>query len=218
MTYPYPSVGVISSADLLQDSRVFPQLPGIDFLVEKVPIFSTGVKSSSSGREIRSAYYPYPLYRFKVRANVLRNTAAKNEVQKLLGFFNSQQGRYGAWFYLEQEDFTVEADNFGIGDGETETFQLMRTVGKGTPFTASEPVYACWQSPTIYVDGVQSASYTISPWAKVTFTVPPADGAVLTWTGKRLNVCRFEDDEMSLQQMVSLLWSQDGLEFQSIRP
>lgn len=217
--YPYPTTGIISSIDLLQDYRVFPQLPGIDFLVSKTPVFSTGVKASSSGREIRSSYYPYPLYSYKVQANFLRNkTPSTSEMQKLLAFFNNKKGRYGAFYYLEQEDNAVADEPFGTGDGTTKTFQLFREVSKGTPFAEKEPVYAVWQAPVIKVNNVVSASYAVDVWGKINFTVAPAAGAALTWTGKVLSVCRFVDDEMSLQQLVSRIWGQDGLEFRSIRP
>lgn len=216
--YPYPLTGIISSTDLLQDARVFPQLPGIDFLVEKVPLFATGVKTSSSGREVRTAYYPYPLYRYKVQANFLRSRTDKLELQKLLGFFNSQQGRYGAFFYQEQENNAVVDESFGTGNGTSQTFQLMRDVGKGTPFSSKEPVYAVWKAPVIKVNGTIVFNYTVDVWGKITFTSAPASGAALTWTGNVLSVCRFNDDEMSLKQMMDRLWSQDGLEFRSIRP
>lgn len=216
--YPYPTVGVITTTPLLSDARVFPQLPGLDFLVSKTPMFATGVKSSASGREIRSAYYPYPLYRYKVQANFLRNTSTANELQKMLAFFNSQQGRYGAWFYQEQEDNAVVDEPFGTGDGTTKIFQLYRAVGKGTVFSNKEPVYGVWQTPTIKIAGSTTAAFTVDIWGKINFTSAPANGAALTWTGNVLNVCSFLDDEMSLQQMMNLLWSQDGLEFRSLRP
>jgi uncharacterized protein (TIGR02217 family) len=218
-TLPYPTVGVITSTDLTTNADVFPQLPGTDFLTDRSPIFSTGLKTAASGREIRTAYRSAPLYQWSVAINVLRARPAVPEVAKLMGFFSSRQGRYACFFYLDPVDNAVVTEPFGTGDGATTTFQLSRQVGRGTTYPGGpEPVYACWLTPTIYVNGVSTAAFTVGPWGVVTFVSPPAAAAALTWTGSYLFVCRFDQDDLPLQQIVKDLWSQKGLKFMSLKP
>ena len=40
----------------------------------------------------------------------------------------------------------------------------------------------------------------------VTFTVPPASGAALTWTGGYYRRVRFDMDEMDFQRIMNLVW------------
>lgn len=217
MVLPYPAVGVITNTDLTTNADVMPQLPGLDFLVERSPMFTTGVQTAASGREIAAAYESTPRYRWKIRYNVLRSRAALVETQKLWGFFNSRLGRWGVFYYLDPLDNTVAAEPFGTGDGVTTTFQLSRAVGRGTTYPASEPVYACWLQPVVKV-GATITTVTVAPWGVVTFASPPAAAAALTWSGSYLFVCRWDQDDLPLAQMVKDMWSGDGLQFVSKKP
>lgn len=218
MVTPYPTRGVVTTNPITGDADVFPQLPGVDFTVEKTPTFSTGLKRASSGREIRSSYWSAPLYSFKLQHNVIRDRASLPELKSLWGFFNSRQGRYGSFFYQDPSDNAVTAEPLATGDGVTTTFQFVRQVGKGTPYATTEPVYALWLTPTVSINGTPTAAFTIAPWGLITFTSAPANAAAITWTGGFLYVCRFDQDDMPLSQMVKDLWEQKGLTFMSLKP
>lgn len=218
MALPYPSVGVVTAADLSTDPDVFPQLPGQAFVVERGSNFSTGVRQAASGREIRTAFYSAPLYNWKIKLNVLRATPALPEVAQLIGFFNSRRGKYGCFFYLDPLDNVVANEPFGTGDGTTTTFQLQRRAGLPSIYTAPEPVYACWQTPTVTVNGVATTAFSIGPWGQLTFDAAPAAGAALAWSGQYLFVCRFDQDNLPLGQLYAELWNQQGLPFVSLRP
>jgi uncharacterized protein (TIGR02217 family) len=143
---------------------------------------------------------------------------ATPELQKLLAFFNSRQGRFGFFFLYDASDNAVPAGTaFGTGDGATLDFQLQRIAGAGSPYATPEPVYATWMAPVIKVNGV-IATPTINPWGVVHFTSAPAVAAALTWSGTFLWVCRFDQDQMDLAQLTTDLWSQSGLKVRSIRP
>jgi uncharacterized protein (TIGR02217 family) len=221
MPLPYPTVGLVTGADLSLNADVFPDLPGRDFIQTKAPIFATGVKTSASGRETRDAKFSAPRWAFKVRHNFLRDLAAKPEVQKLLAFFMSRQGKFGFFFYLDEDDYQVAEYQFGTGDGTTKTFQLSRPIAPGTPYSYVEPVYAVWETPTVKKAGVAqtyTTHYTIGAGGKITFVTAPTAGQALTWAGKFLYVCRFDVDRLDIEQIVKTLWSQDGLPFISIKP
>jgi uncharacterized protein (TIGR02217 family) len=218
---PVPLVGVVEAADLATHPDVFPMLPGRGFLMTKAPEFSTGLRKATSGREVRTAWMSAPRWWFKVRHEFLRNLAAKPEVGAMLAFFMSRLGRFGFFFYFDETDHTAEDQVFGVGDGGRRTFQMVRTVGAGTPYSYIEPVYALWKRPVVKVGGVvkvYGADYVIEPWGRLVFSAAPASGAALTWTGDFLFVCRFDDDRLDLAQLSVDLWSQDGFEFVSLKP
>ena len=232
MTSPYPTRGVVTAASLAAlytDAEVFPNnLPGLDFTVEKTPSWSTQVQRAASGGEVTYSFYSAPLYNFDLRFNVLRDGAEAtrlgivSELQRLLAFFNARRGRFGFFYLLDPTDYQVTtSQGFGTGDGSSRTFQLVRTVGYGSPYATTEPVYALWNAPVVTVAGVTKTygtDYTIAPWGQITFTSAPANGAALAWTGSFLFVCRFDQDTMKLEQLYTSLWRMGGLSIVSKAP
>ena len=72
-----------------------------------------------------------------------------------------------------------------------------------------EPVTEPAPGITIYKAGValaQGADWTMGAGGVVTFTVPPASGAALTWTGGYYRRVRFDMDEMDFQRIMNLVW------------
>jgi uncharacterized protein (TIGR02217 family) len=230
MTYYSPDRGVVTTNPIYNDTEVFPLLPGEEFVASKSPTFSTGVKRAASGREVREAYWSAPLYEFKITHEFLRNLTGWQELESLIAFFNGRQGKYGFFYYYDPEDQQVAGIGLGVGNGSQTTFQLLRTRGVTTPYATTEPVYAVW-NPSGGVSGVNPLSvsvggvvqspttYTISPWGLLTFNTAPANGQTITWTGCPLYVCRFDQDDLELVQLASLLWTQSkGLTFVSLKP
>jgi len=103
-------------------------------------------------------------------------------------------------------------ETFGVGDGATTTFQLIRAINSFT-----EPVYAVFQ-PIIFDNGAWVASgFTIGESGSITFSAPPASGAVLQWAGYFYFGCRFAQDDLSFEQIVTQLWAGKSLKFTSLR-
>ncbi|MEW6563309.1 MAG: DUF2460 domain-containing protein [Pseudomonadota bacterium] len=69
--------------------------------------------------------------------------------------------------------------------------------------------------PVLYANGwaVNPSIYTISSTGLVTFTTPPANAAVLTWTGSYYYRCRFLQDGMEFSAFMSKLWEAKRVEF-----
>ena len=217
MTTPYyPTRWLITAADLSDDPDVFPFLLGQSFLGLKTPVWSTDTKTSVSGVERRRALWSIPIWKFKVSYEVLRDGPSYLELQRLYLFFNSHQGSFKEFFYFDRFDNAVVGQPFGVGDGVTSAFQLKRSTTIGTN-TFSEPIMGVSGTPTIYVNGTATSAYTVGPLGILTFTTPPAAAAVLTWTGSFFFLCRFAKDELTTTQMMSGLWSEQGLEFQSVK-
>lgn len=218
MALPYPTRSIITASDLSTDAQVFPQLPGQDFMVARSPEWSTTILKAASGREIRSSIWSAPIYNFEVKHNLLRAKQSIPEVQKLMAFYNACLGSLGVFYYLDPEDYQVTDEPTGTGDGSTQTFQVMRMQAKGTVYQNPEPVHAFWQTPVFKVAGSEVDAWTMSTTGQVTFTSPPANGAAITWTGKFLYLCRFDQDKLDLDQIASLFWENQGLKFVSVKP
>lgn len=211
----YPQRYFISSPDQADDPGVFPYMVGQTFLQRKSPLWSSDVKVSVSGKERRRALWSYPVWRFSVAYDVLRDGVTNQELQRLYAFFNAQEGQAGEFLFWDRGDNTVTDQLFAIGDGTTTTFQVTRTITVGG-ISASEPVQAFNGWPTIFVDGV-ATDVTSASGGKITFASAPADGARLNWTGRFYYRCRFESDELDISQLMSGLWEGRGVDFRTVK-
>jgi uncharacterized protein (TIGR02217 family) len=194
-------------------NAVFPTLQGLKWGITKTPMWSTKTQKSANGRELRAAYFSYPLWKFSLSYEVLRANAMA-ELQTLVGFFNARQGSFDSFLYQDPDDKWVTAQAFGVGDGVTTKFQLVRDYGGFV-----EPVVATSGTPSIYVAGTLktlTTHYTLVD-GLVTFTTPPASGAILTWTGGFYYRVRFLQDSAEFEQFMYQLWTSKKIEFQSIK-
>ena len=217
MTLPSaPSRWQVPSSGSGDDQDVFPLLAGQGFLQKKTPAWSTRVNTSVSGLERRRALWSYPLWKFKVSYEFLRDALANSEWQRLNTFFNQHAGGYQSWFYFDPYDNAVTNQLVGVGDGATTTFQLVRTYTFGT-ITYTEPVRGVSGTPVVTINGVPTVAFTIGAMGIITFSTPPAAAATILWTGNFFYLCRFTKDEVDAQQLMQGLFSVSGLEFQSVK-
>lgn len=207
-----PTRWLVTSDPSIDDPDIFPTLIGQSFLVAKTPTWSTKIATASSGRERRRKTWSYPRWQFKVSYEVLRDLPATPDLERLAAFFLLHAGQYQEFFFFDPGDNTVAGQRFGVGDGITTSFQLSRSMAFGSAIF-SEPVGSVLGIPTVFADTAPVASFTVGPRGSITFASAPAAGKVLTWTGRFMFVCRFDDDALELNQMMQSLWSQDGLSF-----
>jgi len=219
MSSPYlPTRWLITTPNLSDDPDVFPLLPGQMFVSQKAPTWTTTVRTSASGRQVRATSASSPIWSFKVAYEFLRDRITTPELAKLLGFFNTRQGQLGSFFYYDPGDNTVLDQPVATGDGQLATFQLTRTVGAGSPYAFVEPVYALNGAPAVSVGGVATTAFSIGPYGAIVFATPPAEGAAITWSGSFMFWCHFTADQIAPAQQVLSLWSLDGLTFESLKP
>ena len=95
-------------------NAVFPTLPGLAWGVKKTPVWSTNTIKSANGREMRAAYYRYPLWRFTLSFEVLRTRSAVNELEQLAGFFNARRGSFESFLYEDPSDNSVSGQASGF--------------------------------------------------------------------------------------------------------
>jgi uncharacterized protein (TIGR02217 family) len=135
-------------------------------------------------------------------------------LQNLVGFFGSVQGAAQDWLFNDPSDNSVTDMQFATGDGFTVAFQLIRSVG-GMP----DIIQNLNGVPVIKINGnvVLLANYSISTTGVVTFTTPPVNTGILTWTGSFFFRCRFEEDTLAeLQEELFQIWGLSSLKFRSV--
>ena len=201
---------------------VFPELPGLAWIVTKAPTFQTRIQRAVSGHEIRAVDYPYPLWQFTLVFAFLRDnpTAGFDELRTLMGFYLSCQGAYGTFLFKDPSDFYISNQYLGTGDLSEKVFQLQRTMGTALPNGGfAEPVIAPNTVDAIYYDGTiqNPAGYIIDLNTElVSFAVPPPAGLVITADFSYWFRCRFVDDSYGFENFMYRLRELKKLSFISV--
>lgn len=183
-------------------NNIFPTMPGLTWNVIKTPQWKTGVQTSVSGKELRTAYRSRPIWRFSMGYEVLRGGNGFTELQQMIAFYNLRQGAFDSFLLLDDSDKTATTQQFGTGDGTTKTFPLLHAIQGWV-----EPIGYC-ASPQVYVAGVLKTLTThyTTDGASVTFVTAPTSGQALTWTGTFYYRVRFEKDMLDFDQFLKDLW------------
>lgn len=157
------------------------------------PEFSTAIVSCPSGFRQRNINRQDHIGRWAIQYDLLD----EDELLDLYNFFVARQGMAYLFRFLAPELNTIadaNAHQFGVGDGLTTTFNLVtRHVSGPTTYThritkpmAGGLTYVSGASTIkIFKDGVlQSSGVTVSSTTgAVVFSVAPANGVLLTWSG-----------------------------------
>jgi uncharacterized protein (TIGR02217 family) len=219
---------------------IFPTAQGLKWDLQKTPVFSTLIQKSASGRSLRAAFYQYPIYRYDLSYDILRDDVAHNELKTLMGFYLARQGAFDSFLYVDPSDNIVTGQAIATGDGVTAAFQLIRTYGGfiepcldiQAPISPTPVLY-------IYVNGVlQDVSYydiksyagTISYFngGMLTFKAGHIPGAVPITANfsyyKRVCFLEYSDDGQvsgsssnSFNQFMYNLWELSSLSFVTVR-
>lgn len=198
----------------------FPVLPGLGFSVHKRPTLSTRVASHVSGREVRGAYYKQALYEFELTFDGLASTSAypglaTNSLQSLMGLYLSVQGQFLTFLYTDPTDNTQStsiATVEGTGDGINKIFTLQRTLGGVT-----ETVSWITGTPVVLDNGGAPGAFTVAG-NTIVFTVAPLLGHTIAASCTFAFNCRFLDDQMDFENIMSALWQVQSVKFRSVRP
>ena len=195
--------------------------------VTREPVFSTRRQESISGKETVIADQSTPRYLFTLTADRLRqgtvNGAAYTELAQLQGFFEVGKGGADSFLYQDADDNAVTAQQIGVGDGVTTSFQLIRTFGG-----AVLPILAPNVVTSVTVAGAAKSNgtdYGIGTWENgVTpngtvnfFTGAPGAGAAIVASFSYYFPCRFVDDTMTFDKVMDKRWEVKKIQFKSIK-
>lgn len=213
---------------------IFPALPGVSIEVSKTPLWKSTVHESVSGCQVSASAMTYPRWRYKLRYEFLRS-GAQAELQQLVGFFNRHRGRADTWLYFDDEDCIATNQQFGVGDGVTKDFYLVRDFGGFVePVTDIKTISSVTAGGVPMYDSLDDApaeslsldfttetyqvwqnDYAYAGGGRIQFTTAPAVGVPLVWTGEFYRRCRFRDDELDIERFLYLLWKAKTVEFET---
>lgn len=208
---------------------VFPQdLPGLAWSILRVPRFATRIQTAISGRELRAADYPYPIWTWTLTYDFLRdgNSTAfggvpslgtgHQELRELMGFYARQQGAFNTFLYNDTSDNIAVNQGIGVGDGSNRTFQLQRTLAApsyGGLFT--EPVTQPSTIQGVWVNGTP-IGYTQGGYGQITLAAAPESGQIVTASFTYYWPVRFTEDTAEFENFMNGLWMLKRLSFESV--
>lgn len=189
---------------------LFPSLPGIAAERDQEIEFDNIVNRAASGRRYAMGKRLYPVYRWRLTYNFLRERMSHTEMSTMSGFFLRRRGNLDSFLFRDREWHTVSTPQvFGVGDGATKTFRLVYARGGFV-----DRVGYC-SAPTVTVAGSGTTAFTVNDNAEVTFTTAPANGAELAWTGEYRFRVAFVKPSMTLTQFLKDLYS-TGVEIETV--
>ncbi len=213
--YQYPSPPF---PEFTMSNLIFPTLPGLQWNVKKSPQFHTTIVKHTSGRETRVANYAYPLWKWEMSYELLRETQGYAELQALCGFFLARSGSFDTFLFADPaESNTASGDTLGVGDGFTTEYPITKSYAGFI-----EPVgYVDITTLQVMLDGVQVFSPTT--WTLVTpntllFAVPPAKGVVVSADYTWYYRVRFGEDMQDYNNFMYQLWDLKKLTLEMVKP
>lgn len=189
---------------------VFPDLAGLKYDRKKTPTFKTQIKEAVNGYEARTSLMAFPIWKFELDFEFLRENAPMDELRTLAGFFLQARGAFSTWLFSDPSDNSVDNQVFGVGNGVSKDFQLIRNFGGFVDIV---------QAPneiTITINGVPTTAFTEDKGV-IKFTNAPANGASIAWNGTFYFPCRFEDDSIEFNNFMHQLWEAKKVSFRSVK-
>ena len=195
---------------------VFPSVPTLGWSMQVSPRFLTGAALHVSGREVRTAKMSAPLWQIELNYDLLRMVSPNTELQEIVGFFEQCAGENISFYFEPPTLSPVMAQVLGTGDGTTTTYPFVVSIGDYPLSPAGVgPVSA------ICLDGVmQSGGYTINdvPLAPtITFATPPGTAVAVTADFDWYFLCRFENDDLDVEEFMANLYALQSLQLKTVR-
>lgn len=148
--------------------------------------YSTLIFQADSGKEKRRSKWSCPIRML----NCSLNNQSEDGVAFIWDFFKARKGKYDTFWVKFPTSYAVAGEAIGIGNGSQTVFNL-----DYFPIDTA--------SIKVYIDGIlQLSGYTVTndltnEIAKITFTVAPDTGAVVTVDYEYYIQVRFDDDKLS---------------------
>lgn len=191
---------------------------------KKRPVFSTAANRTSTLRENRVSMASLPLWEFDYSYNKMEATDAEdpeNQLHACLGFFMARHGRYETFLIKDTEDYHIEQQLVGFGNGALNSFQIVRAYGEFVEplFWIANPVDVPGHLNTlvVYVNGIEQG-YVYDGKGLFHLENPPALGARITVTCDFYYRVRFVQDQVEVEQFVHNFFNMQNVELVSVKP
>ncbi|MGC1860253.1 MAG: glycoside hydrolase TIM-barrel-like domain-containing protein [Methylocystis sp.] len=188
-----------SSAPSYGPFTSFPTLIGQGWSSKVTPRFATLEHGRTSGKSSRRMKMRWPLYEIELTYDFLRGGAATQELQNILGFFESAQGQAQPFWLAPPGLSALTNQMIGTGDGATTVFPMQRATG-----AFSEPLAGVSSLTAVRVNGAALApgAWSLSSGYEPSLTLAsaPAIGASVNVDGAALWLCRFAENALDFEQ------------------
>lgn len=151
------------------------------------PEFNTLIKQLRNGHERRRALWQEAKHHYMLPFQNITNT---EYLVQLKSAFLAARGSAESFLVKDNSDYLANAEIFGAGDGVAVAFDLYIVRLFGSANYARRILYPV--NPVFYVDGIPAAATFFD--GRVVFDDPPADDAVLSWSGEFRVAVRFATD------------------------
>ena len=177
------------------------------------PRFNTTITTLSSGFEQRNQNWEYSRAEWDIGYGIQKRT----DYQAVISFFYARRGRAIGFRFKDWSDYQATDEPFGVGDGVTTVFQLIKTYSdrsnRGTPLaiadryirTISKPVPATvkvYDYDTIAQTTTRLLSTSLtqinSLRGTITLITPLPTDHELWWTGEFDVPVRFDVDKLDV--------------------
>lgn len=158
------------------------------------PEFSTDIVTTHNGCEQRNINWSCA----RARYNIAYGVRSNEQLTELITFFNARKGRAIGFRFKDWSDFEVTNQEIGIGNSKKTIFQLVKTYASGKDKhmrIIKKPVHG---TVKIYLNGKEKSEYSVNySTGKITFTKPPAKGAIVTASFEFDVPVRFDTDYLN---------------------
>jgi hypothetical protein len=139
--------------------------------LKRVPIFATGIQTSSNGSELRASWQSWPRYKYQLQIEVLRSDLVNLEFQRIASSLSSVLGMYDTFLIVDPNDSVALNHGFAVTDGSSTGYQLQRTLGGVRQVnlwdTQTYPIYSTQRANLL----LQSQAFDNVGWIKSSCTV-----------------------------------------------
>lgn len=175
------------------------------------PKFKTTIFTSDSGYEQRNIDWSNIRSEFDVSHGI----KDQSQMDELTNFFMVVNGRAYGFRYKDWNDFSINLQQIGVGDGSTTTFQLVKTYTYVETASSTTVTYTrritkpSWSTIAgVTVDGTPVPADTGSPHYTIdyttgilTFSTAPGNGLVVAVGAAEFHIpVRFDDDALDVVQ------------------
>ena len=190
-------------------NTVFTPPQGFGWPIKKYAKWNTlEVAPASMRGVIRVPLQQFPIWCFELAFNYTKGSYLdlNNGYRYIQDFFNARHGRADSFLFEDSYDNQATNSYFGTGDGTSNTFQLLAQRDNYSDLVQS--VNFSRSAPVVYANGtaLSSSAYSVSPLGVATFTTPPANGTILTWTGNFYYVVHFSEDSLEFDMIMPKIW------------
>ena len=195
--------------------------PDAGWSVTRERLTQTRIATAATGRRWRSALRQYPTIRYTLTFEALTSAAAYQGLasqswQYVEGFLVDHLGPFAEFLFQDifTPDYQVTGGTIGIGDGATTSFtfsRALRNTHEPVGWVSLADVSGVWVNGTL-----QSGNWSVTAPNILSFTTPPAVGAVITASFAFYWRCSFSEDSLSQDEFMSGLFELKELEFETL--